>query len=199
MTGWFCSSRGRGEKCFENGAIQKIVLFAVCSDSAAMADITCIQKYTGDFCPGPGCEVLPQNLINLSGLWMGEECPVPPAPPFPNFRPFLQSFSPGIKLLQGCGGIWAAGAEGIFFFFSNSTPRFCARTSQTLLLLVPMLRETALSWECQPEETTSAMPCLMIEHTVRLETKDFTSVSSYFVFLCLEIGREFFKGLKFSF
>lgn len=117
MTGWFCSSRGRGEKCFENGAIQKIVLFAVCSDSAAMADITCIQKYTGDFCPGPGCEVLPQNLTNLSGLWMGEECPVPPAPPFPNFRPFLQSFSPGIKLLQGCGGIWAAGAEGIFFFF----------------------------------------------------------------------------------
>lgn len=117
MTGWFCSSRGRGEKCFENGAIQKIVLFAVCSDSAAMADITCIQKYTGDFCPGPGCEVLPQNLTNLSGLWMGEECPVPPAPPFPNFRPFLQSFSPGIKLLQGCGGIWAAGAEGDFFFF----------------------------------------------------------------------------------
>ena len=75
------------------------------------------------------------------------------------FQVFLQRSLPGMKLPRGAEGIWAAGAEEIFYF--NSTPNFCARASQTLSLLVPMVRETGLLWGCLSEKTTPAMPCLM--------------------------------------
>lgn len=146
------------ENVLRMGAIQKILLIMIYSDSAPVADITLIQKHNGDFCPGPGCDGFPQNLIDFSGLWMDEECLVPSTPLFPNCRPLCR----GLCRIRNFHEVMKGSRQQVLkrpFFFLNSTPNFCAKAFQTLLLLVQMIRETALFHGCLSEETSPVMPC----------------------------------------
>jgi len=72
------------------GAIHKILLIMIYSDSAPVAEIILIQQHNRDFCLERGCDGLPQNLVDFSGLWMGEEYLVPSTPLFPDFRPLCR-------------------------------------------------------------------------------------------------------------
>lgn len=95
---------------------QNIWLIVIYSDSASVARITHILKHAGDFSPGAGCDVLPQNIIDLSGLWMAEEFLVPSTPLFPNFKGFCRGFCQAWNVHRGTKGSGQQVPNGFIYF-----------------------------------------------------------------------------------
>lgn len=154
MTGCFFSSSGREGKHFEDPTGCDLLWFCPCSRDhphpEAQWGLLPWSRLGWSFTK-PGWFLRALNGWGVSSSLYTSVSQI---------QAFLQRFQAWNfhEVMKGSGNeCWI----DFFFSFLNSTPNFCARASQTLLLLVPTVRETALLRGCLSEETTPAVPCLM--------------------------------------
>lgn len=145
MTACFFSTRGRGEKCFEDAVIQKILLIWDWDlFKFFIKEITLIQNTSAlDWLP---IVFLKTRLIPCSFGWL-RSVSFPLHLCFPSSS-LLQKSLPGTKLAWGDEGIWAVCAKQIIFFL-HSVPASIAAGANGQ-------ESSPLPW--MSEKTSPAMP-----------------------------------------